>query len=324
MHDLRTARWLVVALLVGAASAMAAPPPDVQKAAALLSRYPAGTVPVDPAAMTAIHVLGERGGRAEISLLRNLAEHERDEVRTAAVGSIADIRDRQRLAQRASYARALPDPPDLADDVARLRATGLGARQAACVAYADQLLGPPPVDRDPAPRPAKGDPEELIAEGRPAGALAVLVHDPSPRARRLAARAWEDLGEPGSAVRQYALLASGGDAQAMRALERYGVDAERLLLGLYARPDEPASDAELLEVLVRRGGPLTVGALAERIEHGEASERAIATDGLARMLEGATRAEPLSAAAIRTARAALHRAADDPVESIRAIATEAL
>jgi hypothetical protein len=328
METKRLALLLLSAILSVNGVAWAGPRLDQHDAATLLSRYPAGAVPVDPTTITAIQVLGEDGTRQEISLLRNLAEHERDEVRAAAVAAISQIRSRQRSAQRESFARTIPDWADLAEPTETLQALGLGRDEAECAAYAERILGPGPLvlARPPEQR-AKGDPEALLAEGRPALALAVLAGDPSPRARRLEATAWEDLGEPRGAIRQYGLLASQGDQEAHSTLDRYGIDPERLLLGMLVRPDlyvSAGTEAELLEVLVRKGGHLTVSVLAERGTHHSASDRAIATDALARMLDPPPSDAPLSPMARRLARQALVRASTDRVESIRAIALEAL
>ena len=62
-------RWLVVGVLAFGSSAWAGPSTDAAEAAALLSRYPAGSLPVDPTTMSAIRVLGEDGTREDISLL---------------------------------------------------------------------------------------------------------------------------------------------------------------------------------------------------------------------------------------------------------------
>lgn len=301
---------------------------DEASAAALLSRYPAGSVPIEPATMTAIHVLGERGTRAEISLLRNLAEHERDEVRTAAVASIQSIRDRQRTEQRATFAESLPRAKVLADRAEALVRAGLAPTQAQCVAYTEHMLGGPEVEPGrPTSGGTKGDPARMLAEGRPARAVALLASDPSAEARRLEAQAWEDLGEPRTALRRYAALAARGDEAGHEALATYGIDEETLLLGLLAHPQGYGSglaDAELVEALVRQGDALTVRVLAERAQRPLASDRVVSVDALARMLQGEGRSQPLSASAATVASEALWLATKDRVESIRVIAREAL
>lgn len=328
MRRLALAVWLFAGALALAGTARAAEPRTADEAAALLSRYPAGTLPVDPTIMVAIQRLRESGDRQDISLLRNIAEHERDEIRSAAEDAIGAIRDRQRAAQRERFARDLPDSAQLAAPAAALRKKGLGGDEAACAAYADKILGTQPL----APHPmtaegVKGDPQALIAEGRPRTAVAVLEHDPSPAARRLEALAWEDLGEPRGAVRQYALLAARGEAEAWDALDHFGIDPERLLLGLLTDGDArlpEGAESEVLETLVRRGDLLTVEVLAERATHRSASERAIATDALVRMMQSTGRERPLGGKARAVDHSALVRASRDHIESIRAIALEAL
>lgn len=320
--------WLVLGFLAVGTTAWAGPSLDAAEAAALLSRYPAGSLPVEASTMTAIQVLGQDGTREDISLLRNVAEHERDEVRSLALESIATIRDRQRLAQRETYARSAPEHTALTSRAAALRAGGFGTGEAACAAYADMVLGDEPFALPSTVRvPAKGDPETLLAEGRARLAVSVLALDRSPEARRLEAVAWEDLGDPRGAIRQYALLAASGEAEAWGALDGYGVHAERLMLGMYTRAEawlSPGEESELLEVLVRRGDALTVEVLAERATRPSASERAIAADAVARMLQGDGRDDVLTETGRTSARAALVRASRDRVESIRAIALEAL
>ncbi len=314
---------LAIAGLLLAGPAHAGAPRDPAAAAALLSRYPAGEMPMDGATMTALRVLGERGDRDDISLLRNVAEHERDEVRGMALAAIASIRERQQADLRAAFAATAPDPT--APAVATQRG-GIGPSESACARYALGVLGDAPLTAPPSGRPPiKGDPADLIAEGRPRQAVSVLVQDRSDAARRLEARAWEDLGEPRAALRQFALLAAHGQADGWQALVHYGVDPERLLLGLLTTGAlRVGRDAELLEVLVRRGDLLTVEVLAERSARASASDRAVATDAIARMVGATDGARALSPAAVSKGRTALREATRDRVDSIRAIALEAL
>lgn len=336
---MRTARRLLLALLLPAqalaASASKVAPADAAETAAaaavddattLLSRYPAGLVPVDPGVMGAIATLGADGGADEISLLRNLVENERAEVRQAASRAIADIRERQHAAQRESFAGQLPDWPDLEPVAAPLRESGLGREEAACVAYANLVLGEA---RERKARAESGDAAALLASGRPHKALAAAVSGNDTKARLLEARALEDLGDVRGAVQQYARLAALGNREAHAALDGYGIDTERLLLGLFARPDgrSPGLDgdeARVLEVLIRHGGELTVQVLTERTRGSLPSDRATAADALARMLEGDGRAAPLDGVLQHRAERALAVATRDAVPNVGTIASEAL
>jgi hypothetical protein len=330
---MRIARSLLLALLlpsVAFAAPAAAPAPvkgaiapAIDAAVALLSRYPAGMVPVDPGVMAAILLLGEQGSRDEVSLLRNLVENERDEIRDAAARAIADIRGRQRQSQRAEYAETLPGLPALEEAAQPFLDRGLGHHEALCAAYASFVLGG--LETITTSGSGSGDPERLLAAGRPHKALSAAMQEDSKQSRLLAARAREDLGDVAGAVKSYAMLAAGGDADARQALDGFGVDAERLLLGMLSgRPAEGHGEAEVLEVLVRHGGALTVSVLSERLDSPVASDRATATDALARMLDPDVRGDTLPMSAQRDARQALAAASQQGPEPVRELASEAL
>jgi hypothetical protein len=321
----------VVALAALAAGPVRAaePGPTVEEATALLSRFPAGDVPVDPTVMDAIHTLGEIGDHTSVSLLRSLVEHERDEIASAARRAIARIRDAQRTSQRASFAASLDDIA--LEPVARpLRGEGLGLESSRCLAYAKAVLGPPR-GAFVAPATDEADPLLLLADGMPRKALAVVIDDAGPDAGMLQARALEELGDLPGALRVYAALAAGGHADARAALEAYGIDAERLLLGVWMEreptlgtPGEPIGGERLLDTLVRHGGDLTVSVLAEQGRSGAPVEQAQAADALGRMLDDSVRAVPLAPSDRSAARVALQSVVATAVAPVRAIALEAL
>jgi hypothetical protein len=293
------------------------------RATGLLSRYPAGMIPVDPGVIDAISQVGDAGGRDEVSLLRNLVENERPEVQQAASVAIASIRDRQRQSQREAFAQDLPDWPDLQKAAAPYQSAGLGREESICVAYSGFVLGTSSLRQA---KPGDGDAATLLAAGRPRKALSAALAEDTRDARRWEARAREDLGDVTGAVHGYALLAAGGDVDARAALDGFGVDAERLLLGMLANPDEKRghSEAEVLEVLVRNGNDLTVSVLAERTRSKLSSDRATAADALSRMLDAELREQPLPQTVQRAARRALSVATREGPEPVRVIATEAL
>jgi hypothetical protein len=282
-----------------------------------LSHYPAGHVPVDPVAINAIALLGERGERSEISLLRSLVDHERAEIRRVAVDAIGKVRVRQRAYQRAGFAKQVPRDDDLAEEVTELAAAGTGKAEAECRVYARRVLGDENVMEI---GPAEGDADALLAQGKPRQALAVLHDEVDADSRMLAARALEDLGHTRAAVRIYARQAAGGDIRARDALVEFGVDGERLLLGSLAS----RSEAEILEVLVRDGEDRTIAVLAERADSATPSEAAVAIDALARMLDPGVRTTPLPPEPALIAEAALQRASTSDDEAVRQIALEAL
>jgi hypothetical protein len=280
----------------------------------------------------ALHRLGEQGTTEHIGLLRSLSEHERAEVSSIAAEAMSTIRERQRRDQRERFALSLPDWPELANASREYVTRGVGREEAACVAYSALLLHPEE-PRYPA-HAESGDAEQLLAGGRPRQALsAALAVEREGVAREgesrwLQARAYEDLGEVRSAIRMYAILAAGGDEKAKAALDGYGVDTERILLGILAFPDfsdeADATPAQVLEVLVRHGDDLTVTVLAERTRSAAASDQATAADALARMLEGSARSHPLGVAVQHDARSALARVSREGPEPLREIAEAAL
>lgn len=329
------ARWLVLALALPAAAfagdGAVRETPSLQQAelntaVGLLSRYPAGLMPVDPYVMGAIGLLGTEGTREEVSLLRSLVENERVEVRDAAAQAIASIRGRQRQTQREAFAHQLPDWPEIEAVAQEMNADGLGRESAMCVAYASIVLGG--IDAEVAAiRKNQGDAARLLASGHARKALAAAASDDTDQARMLQARAREDLGDVHGAVRQYAMLAASGDTDARSALDGFGVDAERLLLGLFLTPDrsgETHREAEILEVLVRHGDTLTVSVLGERTRAASASDRATAADALARMLDPDVRPARLPLAVERDAQRALAVASREGPDPVREIANEAL
>ena len=88
--------------------------------------------------------------------------------------------------------------------------------------------------------------------------------------------------------------------------------------------DTAPNEARVLDVLVRRGGGLTVDVLVERTRASVASERATAIDALARMVDGAGRARPLPAAVREEAVGALRRVSLDTPDPVRGVALAAL
>ena len=172
-----------------------------------------------------------------------------------------------------------------------------------------------------------GDARDLLAAGRPYRALSATLGKTDADGRLLAARAQEDLADVHAAIRSYAWLAAEGNADARDALDGYGIDAERLLLGMLSvgqRVSKPANDAAVFEVLIHHGDDLTVTVLAERIRSRPGSESAWATDALARMLDPQVRESPLPTIVQREAHQAILAASREGPEPVQAIAAEAL
>jgi hypothetical protein len=286
---------------------------DTERAARLLSRYPAGRMPVDPQVLRAIGTLDVGGDRRDVPVLRSIVEREQPVLARLARHAIGSIRDRQRAAQRSAFD---PDPAAIARAVRAWRDTDLGPAEAACAAYADALLGPAGPTR---PQAIGADPEALLERGRAAEAVAFL---PTSGDLPLAVRTHEEAGDVPGALRRLARAAAGGDGWALAHLEAYDIDVERLLLGL-PHVDE-VDGTRTLDTLVRRGGGLTIRVLAERFKFSSGSEQATAADALGRMLLVAHREAPLPRAERQLARQALADAAQTALPPVRPIALEAL
>lgn len=313
-------RWLAtLSLLLMPALAAATPLDDDVR---WLSAYPAGGLPDTDEVRAAIERLGIDGDKAEVGLLRSVAEAEAPALRHAALEAIASIRSRSVEAQREAFARTLPDWPELASAPVSPVRRELGREEQACLAYADLLLESDPVV-DPSPR--AGDPAAYLLIGQPHRALMAAKADPTVEGRRMEAKAREEVGDVPGALQQYAELASQGDSAAFAALDRYGVDAERLLLGMLASPQTAqASAVAILDVLVAEGATLTVDVLAEQTRSPDTLVRLTAADALARMLEGSVRLEPLRDASRLKARQALVHVVHTGPAPVAALARDAL
>ncbi len=311
--------WLLLTALVVTTPAMGG---ALDTAASALSRYPAGQVPVEVHVITAIATLGEQGGAAERPLLANLARHERSEIRAAAVSALNELRSRMREVQRQDFAATLPSWSDLASEVS---AGGESSSEGhLCAVYALRVMGN---KRLAAPTPGAGDVEHLLATGQPHRALAAAAGDQSTEAQLQSALALEEVGQVRAAVRAYAALAASGDVAAGNELNGFGVDTERLLLGLLELEEASPLDrneAQVLEVLVRSGEALTVEVLTERTQSATHSDRATAADALVRMLDENLRSRPLPTAGVQGVRRALRRVSSEGPLEIREIARAGL
>ncbi|MCO4744537.1 MAG: hypothetical protein KC912_07110 [Proteobacteria bacterium] len=311
--------FLLSVLLLGTPSQAAEG--TVDDAVELLSRYPVGHVPVEIGTLAAIHVIGASGGRAEVGVLRSLAEHERSDVRVAAMEAIDAVRARQRAQQRREFAESIPDEAGLQAASAVWTRVGLQPASAQAAVYAGWVLGDEAAHR---PGARAGDARRFLASGQPRKALAALAAEGrSEGDLALLATAREDAGDVRGALRVYTVLALSGDADANLALRDHQLDVERMFVGLLVMEQQgPVGDEEarLLKALVEQGGVLTVACLTERLFEGGGSERASAADGLIRMLER----EDLGSDAREKVRAALVRAVNEGPAPVRDIAASGL
>ena len=317
---------LTLLVLLGWSTAQAAPEGSTStstltEATRLLSRYAPGQMPRDPSVAQALHTLHEQGTRDEISLLRNLADNEHTEVAAPAMAAIGAIRDRQVLEQRDAFAATLPNWPDLNQHATPMRKRHqFGREEARCAAYAEIVLG----ERKVQVAPVQGDPWELLERGKPRKALGAATLLPTTAARLAEGRAREELGDISGALQEYAYLAASGNLEARARIDGFGVDYERVLLGILVNPESPLprEEGEVLDVLVRTGGDLTVDVLAERARR--VDDTAVrAANALARMLDDGEREAAMAPSSRRFARRALAIVArrDD---AAGLVATEAL
>ncbi|TVQ93137.1 MAG: hypothetical protein EA397_05020 [Deltaproteobacteria bacterium] len=268
----------------------------VSTVAGQLSVYPPGEVPADEATLEGIALLGRVGGPEELPLLRELVRVEGALVRERASLAIRAIRHRRAATSRASFLTDLPTEEYLVQPTKIWRRRGLDPAQARCAAYADAILGAQPKERTP----------RVISDVELERAAALL----------------EQRGEIGLAIRLHAERAAMGHEPAFTTLEGFGVDPERLLLGLIATRRAP--ELETLAVLARRGERLTVEVLAERILRGEVSDQINAADALGRMLLVRHRLRPLSTDEVLAARKVLLQAATGSPSHVQPIARQAL
>ncbi|MBT3224494.1 MAG: hypothetical protein HN348_35960, partial [Proteobacteria bacterium] len=159
-----------------------------------------------------------------------------------------------------------------------------------------------------------GDPEMYLALGNPRKAIAASRGDRS----LIVAHAREELGDVHGALHDYVWMAVEGVDDAHGALDGFGVDAERLLLGLLADPT--LDDGRGLTTLVEHGDELTVWVLTERSQQ-EDSEAIEAIVALGNMLK---REKPLRPSSRHEARVALHRASHKGDLLLRYHATHAI
>ncbi|TNE91382.1 MAG: hypothetical protein EP330_05285 [Deltaproteobacteria bacterium] len=296
-------------------------PSSVHAAVELLSRYPLGQVPVEPSTMGAIHTLADEGTRAEVGVLRSLAEHERAEVRSAAVDAIDKVRGRQRVSQREAYAEGLPTDEQLERASVPWQRLGMELTSAHAAAYATWVLGE---HRTDGAGPRVGDARRLIATGQPRKALGALSQDvPTTGDLVLVATAREDAGDVRGALQAHTVLALAGESASEDVLTSYGVELEKLYLGLLVMERAgPVGDQEvrLLDALVRLGGLPAAEVLAERMFTAGGSERASAADALIRMLDRGD----LDGALRERIRQALVKAVEEGPAPVRDIAAAGL
>jgi len=269
--------WLVI--FAGLASASPAPAPaevssaalqrevQAEQAAATLSRFPSGRVPATEQVLAAIAALGASGSREHLALLSSLAEREAPEIQQAAQVAIAELNQRTVDTTRRIFS-ANNIPSDSAIDhwvraheseLARPNGSKLGHTESRMVAYAAIVLDGIKTAQVPS---ADDDAAEARVRELQTDAIPALVH--------------------------YARGAADGEQGSLDAIRAFGVDPERLLLGMSASPkSELVARVEptAVEVLVREGSAPTIAVLMERAATGDTAEKVVAIDALGRMLQ---------------------------------------
>ena len=269
--------WLL--MFVGIASASPAPvepnvssssverEADAERAAATLSRFPAGHVPATEQVLAAIAALGASGSREHLSLLSSLAEREAPEIQEAAGLAITELNQRTvDTTRRIFSANNIPTNSAIdhwvlahESELSRSNGSKLGREDSRMVAYAAIVLDGIKNAQVPT---ADDDEAEARARELQTDAIPALVH--------------------------YARGAADGQQDSFDAIRAFGVDPERLLLGMSASPkSELVARVEptAVEVLVREGSAPTIAVLMERAQSGDTAEKVVALDALGRMLQ---------------------------------------
>lgn len=274
--------------------------------AALISRFPPGHLPDTDAVFEALDELAELGTADDAPLLRSVVEKEDGGVQRAALQALAAIEGRERAALREGFSNKIPGDREIdAWIAARAKSPSarLGHAEQQMVAYSALVLG------------------EAIAQGAPAALEPVAQSDLSQL--REQASAAERTRKPALAVSLYVLAMVSGDDQARQDLVEFGVDPDRLVLGMTsaaAPPEMPRIEAESVGVVVQGGQDETLAALLERARGSARIQRVMALDNLAGLLKSGT----VNGEAARQANSALELSAADPQAEIRRAARRSL
>ena len=279
-------------ILLLLATASAGSGSSVDDAAALLSRFPPGSIPASPRVLEAIGALTEHGDEDHIDLLQSLVEDESAELRIVAVDAIEGISQRARVACRTAYTPPLDR--DVARWISRHQPVGpqgetLGRAEQRAVAYTALVL---------------------------AESLVPLVDN------------WRSLGqlletqdEPQTAIRLYATAIINGELDAVTYLEAFDVDTETLLLGLLtALPSNHPTKPVLITWLTAHGSIATVNVLSNRAMRMSTIERAGALNALSTMI----REGRLNTGADSAARGQIESSTLDPHQAVRTFAQTTL
>lgn len=269
-------------------TAFAGPPADVDNAAALLSRFEPGTMPQAVGVISALNDLATSGSAEHLPLLNSLAADEQLNIQTHAKTAISLIAQRERRIHRSSYQQ--PGNGEVTTWLSRHEPVGpagerLGRNERHMVAYSALVLA------------------ESIG--------------PVTEAWRSVGEKLEIDGRQREAIRLYVTAALHGESEAYTLLDAFGLDTERLMLGVYtALPANHPARVPLQAWLIQEGGLPTVRIFAERITRTDAAEREVSLAALGRMI----RAGRLNSSADAAARSRIARSQVDPDGQVRAFA----
>ena len=279
--------FLLLTLLVSTPVA-AGPQADVDEAAALLSRFEPGAMPRAVSVMGALSELGSFGSAEHLPLLSSLAAEEQEVIQTHARAAIERISQRERDHMRRRYQQ--PGNEAVTDWLSRHEPVGpegerLGRSERHVVAYTALVLAETigPIDQD----------------------------------WRTTGETLESQGHAQEAIQLYVTAALRGDADAYARLTAFGLDTERLMLGVYtALPADHEARLPLQAWLVDGGGLDTVRVFADRVSRTDAGERGLTLTALGVMI----RSGRLSTGAASAARSRIERSLNDPDERVSDLA----
>ena len=273
-------RFIILLSLVLSAPALASSQSTVDDAAALLSRFEPGAMPKAVSVMSALTDLATMGTAEHLPLLNSLAAEEQRDIQAHAKAAIQRIAKRERQIHRTSYQQ--PGHQAVTAWLSRHEPVGpagerLGRSERHMVAYSALVLA------------------EAIG--------------PATKDWRSVGERLETDGRQQEAIRLYVTASLYGEADAYPLLDAFGLDTERLMLGVYtALPSDHQARITLQPWLIQEGGIATVRVFAERIARTDAAERELTLAALSAMIA----AGRLSTNADAAARTRIARSQGDP------------
>ena len=273
-------RFLLQLIIAVSTPALAGTHTNVDDAAALLSRFEPGAMPRAVSVVGALHDLGSFGSAEHLPLLNSLAAEEHHTIQTYARAAIEQIAQRERQIVRSRYQS--PGNEAVTNWLSRHEPVGpegerLGRNERHMVAYTALVLA------------------EAIG--------------PATDQWRKVGADLEAQGRQQDAIRLYVTAALLGEPDAYSRLDAFGLDTERLMLGVYTPlPKQHDARIPLQAWLIEEGGIATVRVFAERVGRSDATERGLTLAALSAMIQ----AGRLNTSADAAARSRIQRSQGDP------------